>query len=274
MSAYGGDMGRNVDTASGHGEDALLSAAHPPAENGTTCSPASSNAPVDTGSVVGVSPGPVPEVAGGAYPKPSLDTSRDASDDRPPITAQMLRVLQLEHVIHNPKLRHDVNFDPYLHFRPNTDTIRGERRRRRADEYWATLGRDLKRCASFGRRPADEAPEVPQRVQRVLEEIRDILCSLVPQRDNQAVRDALDPALLKQQISRSSLDYPQLAIWLAGVIKLHCAPMRDAWVDEMVMQFRMAAKDGDQTMLVKGVRTLFGILEAMKLVGIFRGSWT
>lgn len=267
------NMERNVGTASGRGEDPLLSTAHGAAENASTCSATSSNDAVDSRSLVDVRPGQVPLTGerslAESVPGPSSNAGLD--DDRPPVTEQMLRVLELRHVTSNAKLRHDVNFDPYLHFRPNTDTIRGERQRRKADAYWAALGQDLKRCATSGQPPTREAPEVPPRVELVLKEIGAILCSLVPPRDIQAVKDTLDSALLMQQISRASLDYPRLAAWMAGVLKTHCAPMRDAWVDEMVGQFQSAAKDGDQMMLVNGIRTLFGILEAMKLVRCLDG---
>jgi hypothetical protein len=122
-----------------------------------------------------------------------------------------------------------------------------------------------------GRRPRRETAPLsppPPRICRLLAEIKDILRTLVPERDLQSIDDTLDLPLLLQQISHSSLDYHRLAAWMSAVLKAHCAPMRDAWVDDMEQQFRLAARTDDQQILVDGIRSLFGILEAMKLVSI------
>lgn len=267
MATYEGNMDGDVETASGRRDEALLSTAHGAADNGGSCAVTGADGVVDSRARVDDS---ATSIGKWAYPEPdhpspSSASSRDGCLDDPPVTAQMLQVLELGHVIKNPKLRHDINFDPYLHFRPNNDTIRGERKRRQTEAYWAALEQDLERCATFDRRSPSEAPEIPPRLRRLLNEIANILRTLVPERDKEAIEDTLDLTLLSQQITRSSLDYARLAGWLAGVLKTHCAPMRDNWVDEMVVQFRRAAHDGDQSTLVHGIRTLFGILEAMKL---------
>lgn len=188
-------------------------------------------------------------------------------DYAPPVTVHTLQELELRRVIANSKLRHDVNFDPHLHFRPNTDGIRGQRKRREADAYWDALYDEFKLCSEFQR--AGWVPEraIP-RMCRVLYEVRGILRTLVPDHDMQIIDETLDVTLLMQQIRRSSLDYTRMAIWLSRILKSHCAPMRDAWVDEMVLQFRTANQVDDHWPLVDGIRMLFGILEAMKLVSV------
>jgi hypothetical protein len=76
----------------------------------------------------------------------------------------------------------------------------------------------------------------------------------------------LDVDLLMQSIERGVCDFVRLAEWMAHLLKEHCAPMRDVWVDEMVAATRHGAATQDSKQIVFGLRTLFGILEAMKLV--------
>ncbi|KAI9887590.1 MAG: hypothetical protein M1823_000574 [Watsoniomyces obsoletus] len=238
-------------------------------DNGSICSTERVDGGLNAGAVVGMGSGPTPVV----HHRSATTTTQTRygppvvtfPDHAPPVTARTLQQLELPRVINNAKLRHDINFDPHLHFRPNPDAMRGERKRREAEAYWAALGDDLEQCALLGDEELWETPVVPPRVQRVLAEIRDILRSLVPERDVSVIDDTLDLPLLVQQIRRASLDYQRLAGWLSGVLKTHCAPMRDAWVDDMQEEFERAARDDDRGALVEGIRTLFGILEAMKL---------
>ncbi|KAI7092787.1 hypothetical protein KC324_g21944, partial [Hortaea werneckii] len=54
----------------------------------------------------------------------------------PPITAESLAELDMHRIINNPKLRHDVNFDRDLHFRPNLDGSKGRQKVKSAEQYW------------------------------------------------------------------------------------------------------------------------------------------
>ncbi|EPE25308.1 TPR-like protein [Glarea lozoyensis ATCC 20868] len=53
------------------------------------------------------------------------------SDLKPPVTKASLSELDIDKIVHNPRLRHDINFDPDLHFRPNLD---GEKERRKTQK--------------------------------------------------------------------------------------------------------------------------------------------
>ncbi|KAK8006674.1 protein SOK1 [Apiospora marii] len=57
----------------------------------------------------------------------------------PPVTKTTLSELDVNKIIHNPKLRHDINFDPELHFRPNLDGEKGRRKQVKADQFWTSL---------------------------------------------------------------------------------------------------------------------------------------
>ena len=69
-----------------------------------------------------------------------------------------------------------------------------------------------------------------------------------------------------QQFRKGVADLEKLALWLSQLLKCHCAPMRDNWVDEMVIQLSNGDKNWDVVLLVAGMQNLLGVLEAMKLV--------
>ncbi|TEY74744.1 hypothetical protein BOTCAL_0070g00100 [Botryotinia calthae] len=54
--------------------------------------------------------------------------------------------LDLNQIIQNPKLRHDVKFDPDLHFKPNLDGERGQRKNFKSDVFWKLLSSLLNGC--------------------------------------------------------------------------------------------------------------------------------
>ncbi|KAI9849574.1 MAG: hypothetical protein M1838_000116 [Thelocarpon superellum] len=183
----------------------------------------------------------------------------------PPVTAAALRELEIPRIIGNPRLRHDLNFDTNLHFKPNTEGERGRRKKAQAERYWANLTEELQRCADHPDRidwhSGHDLPKLPL----VFAEIQTILQTLVPERDMTVVEETFDVPLLMQQIRWQALDYVRLSTWTATLLKMHCAPMRDQWLDDMVNRFRRGVKTGAVTDLVDGIRMLFGVLEAMKL---------
>jgi hypothetical protein len=69
-----------------------------------------------------------------------------------------------------------------------------------------------------------------------LKEIREILGTLVPPEDRSVVEDTLNVDHLMQQFSKGGADLEKLSHWLSQTLKMHCAPMRDEYVDEMVNQ--------------------------------------
>ena len=46
----------------------------------------------------------------------------------------------------------------------------------------------------------------------------------------------------------------------------YCALMRDSWVNKMMESTRIGVEDSSLELVVRGLRELLGILEAMKLV--------
>lgn len=209
-----------------------------------------------------------------------LGYSFQQADLHPPVTHQSLAELDVSRIINNPKLRHDVNFERELHFRPNLDGSRGKSKLKKADEYWKALVAELELYRAVGGQllTCQSAQELEhwsrmmglsqKRMPGMFETIKEVLKSLVPERDQSIVMDRLDVPMIMQQISKGVFDLMEFALWLAALLKAHCAPMRDDWIDQMISQTRKGVEEGCQKRVVMGLRQTLGILEAMKLVSL------
>lgn len=170
-----------------------------------------------------------------------------------------------------------MNFDRELHFRPNLDGSRGQEKLQRAAKYWTSLQWELEAYGfllahpggaefRWGERWSKFWKSHQQRVPVVFTAIRDILISLMPERDQAKVHGLLDISLVLQQIEHGVFDMGGFACTLAKLLKAHCAPMRDPWVDRMAEQLAKGGATFDAREIVDGLKELFGVLEAMKLV--------
>ena len=205
-----------------------------------------------------------------------LPAFRNASE-QPPITPDSLTELDMPRIINNPKLRHDVNFDRELHFRPNLDGARGKEKIKSANDYWKALEAELYMLDLSQRARAQPDGTVSpgyweslmrasrKRLPSVFKVVRDILITLVPDQDQAKITERLDVDLLIQQINNGVCDLVDLANWLGIVLKNHCAPMRDVLVDKMRKSITKGAQQADQKLMVSGLRQLLNLLEAMKL---------
>jgi hypothetical protein len=171
-------------------------------------------------------------------------------------------------IVQNSKLRHDINFDPDLHFRPNVLGEKGKTKQERSQAFWRTLSEQLSMFVDENRRL-----EFMDRYARsdewclpvLLRTIKDIVETLVPRRDRDLLDEAFNVDLLMQQFYKGMLDLERVAEWLAGVLKTHCAPMRDDEVNNMVARFRIGSRESNLDQLVMGMRELLSVLEHMKL---------
>ncbi|ODV60261.1 Sok1p, partial [Ascoidea rubescens DSM 1968] len=177
----------------------------------------------------------------------------------PPVNTQSLKEIDLQEILKNPQLRHDILFDPQLQFRPNLDGDRGRRKKLMVDKYWLEIQGEF--CSLINDPKSFKLVKLP----KLFTTLKDILISLLPEKDRNLVNQVLDKELLIQQLRNNCLDFISLSNWLANVFKNHCAPMRDTWVDEMTLKFLEAETDHSIPKLVDGLRMVFAILEAMKL---------
>ncbi|KAL2809951.1 T-complex protein 11-domain-containing protein [Aspergillus granulosus] len=192
----------------------------------------------------------------------------------PPVTKSTLSELDLPCIMSNINLRVDANFDRDLHFKPDSDGEKGRKKRKDAAEYWDAMAVEIgiySFCASCGANnnaqpgPRDKRRTFEPRLPALFETLQDVLKTLVPERDHPSIMQNLEVALLMQQIQKGVLDMVGVAKWLAALLKTHCAPMRDEWADSMVEQITSGSQSQNPTEIVRGLHTLFGILEAMKL---------
>ncbi|KAK3902744.1 T-complex protein 11-domain-containing protein [Staphylotrichum tortipilum] len=198
-------------------------------------------------------------------PPTSLPAPASIPPLEPPVTKATLSELDVQKIVHNPKLRHDINFDPDLHFRPNLDGDKGKKKQEKANQFWAALLDQLVLFVTdretFHARYGHGDWCLPV----LLRAVRDIIETLVPMRDRELLNEGLNVDLLMQQFYRGVADLEKLASWLASVLKLHCAPMRDEWVDDMYQELSNGNRENDVRELVNGMRSLLSVLEAMKL---------
>ena len=201
-----------------------------------------------------------------------------ATNTEPPITKSSLAELDLNRIIENVKLRHDLNFEREIAFRPNYLGWKGELKRALAKAYWQDLTQEvafyIKRIPQAYPTPAefslDSMPHLSflPRLPQMFRTIGDILKSLVPEAEWSSVDEALDVDLLLQQLENGVCDLIGLSDWLGKLLMGSCSPCRDSQVINMVTSIQEAASSHDAQRLVGGIEQLFGILETMKLVSI------
>ncbi|TAQ91489.1 hypothetical protein B7494_g264 [Chlorociboria aeruginascens] len=183
----------------------------------------------------------------------------------PPVTKNTLSELDVNKIVNNPKLRSDISFDPDLHFRPNLDGEKGRRKTQKATHFWDTMKAQLQDFLMNREQFEKELDGTDWCLPVTLKAIRGILETLVPQRDRASVEETFNVDLLMQQFRKGVADLGKLAQWLSKLLKCHCAPMRDIWVDEMVELLTAGDRNFDVNLLVLGMQSLLGVLEAMKL---------
>ena len=203
----------------------------------------------------------------------------------PPITKVSLAELDLVRIINDPKLRHDLNFEREISFRPNLHGIPGQRKLDSARKYWEALTIEFALCSrrqsqsSVNMRmwrdiatSSSHSPHLPSlrrvsvRLPLMFEAIREILKTLVPGSEWSSVDERLDVDLLMQELENGVCDVKGLGDWLGKLLLGSCSPVRDTDVNQMVLKINEGTDRDDPCLLVDGLRSLFGILEMMKLV--------
>ena len=183
---------------------------------------------------------------------------RDASYDStiqellsllPPVTRFTLRELEMDEILSNMQLRHDIVFDPDLQFKASDADDEDAKEKNNA--YWEELEQEVGEGHMY-------------RICLLLAEVRAIMVELVP--NGMEIKDEIfnhiDTNLISQQIEHGVMNPTVLIDYIAGIMKTNCAPIRDKLVDQMVVECQ-------QGQIVKCLQTCFEILELMKLVFVF-----
>ena len=183
---------------------------------------------------------------------------------RPPINTETLFELELSQILKNGQLLHDIVLDTNLQFRPNNHGERSARKRASTAKYWRSVSKELERLSKY--RPVSfgalNLHSSNSKLSVLFTEVRNILLTLIPSEDRDTIYAMLDPSLICQQLALSALDLKYWGMLLGNTLKRHCAPMRDAAVEEMTLLLQSTSIVDN----VNGLSKLFDILEVMKLV--------
>ncbi|KAL8705655.1 MAG: hypothetical protein Q9225_008016, partial [Loekoesia sp. 1 TL-2023] len=200
----------------------------------------------------------------------------------PPITKESLSELDLQKIVSDPRLRHDLNFEQEIMFRPNTYGTRGAKKKRDEDLYFEALAiefdRYLRRQTSppsslsrprysqqSSKRNSSTSSDPPRRVPRMIAAICEVVKTLVPADKWQTVDDQFDVDLRMQELEHGVCDITGLVEWLGKLLLCSCSPMRDPLVNAMVARTHEAVLAQDAPQLVNAFKDIFGVLETMKL---------
>jgi hypothetical protein len=164
----------------------------------------------------------------------------------PPITRFTLRELDMDEILGNAQLRHDIVFDPDLQFKSSNEDDEQEILKSKA--YWEELKREV-------------SLEHLYRIPLLIAEIRAILIEMLPNglEIQDEINTNIDVNLINQQLEHGIMNPSSLIIYISDLMKTNCAPIRDPLVDKMVDHL----KQGD---IVETLKECFNILELMKLV--------
>ncbi|KAI9141467.1 T-complex protein 11-domain-containing protein [Paraphysoderma sedebokerense] len=179
--------------------------------------------------------------------------STEIEDFLPPITRYTLRELDVQEILSNVQLRHDLIFDPDMQFRPNLEGDRGTQKVIRNQQYWTEVQKEIVE-ASTGAKPWFRLP-------LLFMEIREIMSELIPysKEFEDELDEKFDVELLTQELKHNALNAIGVLEFVAGHLHQYCAPCRDELVDQMVELF----KKGE---IVESLKKCFEVLEFMKLV--------
>ncbi|KAJ3226248.1 hypothetical protein HDU81_007423 [Chytriomyces hyalinus] len=165
----------------------------------------------------------------------------------PTVTRFTLRELDMDEILLNPQLRHDLYFDPNLQFKPNMDGERNHQKKVKASLYWSNLGQEIDNKETY-------------RIPLIIYEIKCILKELLPysQATHQEIEASIDVVYIAQQLEHGVFDAVSLIRYLCNLLKTNCAPARDERVEAMLSQ----CEDGK---ICESLAICFEVLELMKL---------
>lgn len=206
-----------------------------------------------------------------------------AASVNPPVTKETLSELDLNRIVNDARLRHDLNFEHEIMFRPNTYGTRGEQKKHDESLYFDALAIELDLYVRHQsshpssptyqqHNPATCAPQpptlsdAPRRIPAMLVAIREVVKTLVPADKGQTVDEQFDVELKMQELEHGICDIAGLIEWLGTLLQCSCSPMRDPVVTAMVTRTQQAIVAQDAQELMKAIKDLFGVLEMMKLV--------
>ncbi|KAI8324434.1 hypothetical protein GQ54DRAFT_296128 [Martensiomyces pterosporus] len=194
----------------------------------------------------------------------------------PPINRYTLRELKIQNILQNPRLRHEVLFEPKLEFRPNSSGHLADAKQRAAMQYWAVVEHGLQGWTADGTSSGACARQQQQHhhqgsglgmsaIPMLLIELREILAEMSEDSPRaeltqyaHELRERLDEERLRRQIEHSVFDPVPVVVYIADVMRQFAQPERCAAIDRLVSYVRRGR-------FVKALRAAFDVLEAIKI---------
>ena len=199
--------------------------------------------------------------------------SLNKADIRPPITQESLSELDIERIIHNPRMRYDLNFDKEARFRPGYDNPDGKVKRGKSQAYWMALSIELAPYMECALKPGSKIlrgmhpyRQLKTRLPSLFATLYCILKTLTRDEDWSAIDKMIDVDLIMQQLRKGICDLVGLNDRLGSILKGSCSPLRDDAVDAVVGMMNKAAREYQPVDLSEGLKQLFSLLEILKLV--------
>ncbi|KAJ2669044.1 cAMP-mediated signaling protein sok1 [Coemansia sp. RSA 1085] len=176
----------------------------------------------------------------------------------PPVNRYTLRELKISSILQNPRLRHEVVFEPKLEFRPNSSGQLAETKQRAAMQYWAEVEQQVRAVQT-----APTARSVAT-VTMLVVELREILAEMIedgPSADASLaaeVRERIDETCVRQQLQHGVFDAAQTVAFIAGLMRSLAQPQRHAAIARLSLYVQRGR-------LARALRGAFDVLEAIKI---------
>ncbi|KAJ2454835.1 cAMP-mediated signaling protein sok1 [Coemansia sp. RSA 2336] len=176
----------------------------------------------------------------------------------PPVNRYTLRELKISSILQNPRLRHEVVFEPKLEFRPNSSGQLAETKQRAAMQYWAEVDQQVRAVQTA---PTTRSVAV---VTMLVVELREILAEMIedgPSADASLaaeVRERIDETCVRQQLQHGVFDAAQTVAFMAGLMRSLAQPQRHAAIARLSVYVQRGR-------LARALRGAFDVLEAIKI---------
>ncbi|KAJ2783979.1 cAMP-mediated signaling protein sok1 [Coemansia javaensis] len=215
-----------------------------------------------------IAPAPAPAPASAPTPAASQAQAQAQAQQAyalPPINRYTLRELKIQNILQNPRLRHEVLFEPKLEFRPNSSGQLAEAKLRAAMQYWAGVDYEVRAlAASLASGAAPTALGVAT-VTMLVVELREIVAEMAedsakPEQAQYAglLRERIDEDRIRQQLARGVFDAGAAMACLAEAMLQFAQPARAPAIGRLGAYVQRGR-------LARALRGAFDVLEAIKI---------
>ena len=208
------------------------------------------------------------------------------SNEKPPISVNTLSELDLDNISTNLLLRHDLNFDLTICYRPSARGIQGERKDAEMAKYWNDvrtelaawlLEKDLSldcfpsdcQCPTHMQRDRGSGQMRLVRLRQIFRTLVDILKTLLHADECLGIDLWIDNDL-RQELENDACDFLFLNGCMSALQRRHCSSDMHCLIDLMTTKIHDGVRHLNGETIIDSLKQMFGILEIMKLVRLFQ----